>query len=431
MRALLPQTDASGFPLTGADLARTVENGFVVGGVRISQRRAAAVACPRGAYFGGAYAAGSRCASADASAGGFEPGENGFDLANVTEAGYANEFTAFPLAFDTSGAAAVGAAAPGGGLGAPTGAAAAALGPRFHHFISAFSDAGSSSLTLGDLVSWGWVDRWTTQLTVGTSVLFPDIGYVAQLSLVASLTRGGRVTAVTELRSMALDPYADAPGLAVLDVLICVYIVYLGLGSLKRAVRLLCIGKGAARDARMRALFSCGTALDWATVAALAAAAAQYGAYLTRLQAAREALQAMPSGALDLAAPDVDAGANATEVPGAAVIAFPPAWAAPQVAFGAASAALASAKTAAVWALILLSCRIFKYVAFQSRLSVLTDTLWAARDDLLHFGLLFGLMCCCFGYWAYFAFGTQDASFYGAGGAALNFWRVVMWEYNL
>jgi hypothetical protein len=413
--ALLPQVDASGYELTGADLARTAENGFVVGGVRISQRRAAAVVCPHSAYFGGAYSSDQPCASLTA-AGGFDEGVNGFNFSLVAEAGYASEFTRTPLAVDTRGVAA--------------NDAVVAAAPNFHHFISAFDPSANSSAGLADLVSWGWVDRMTTQLIVSTSVLFPDLGYVAQLSLVSSLTRGGRVYARQELRSMSLDPYADSPGLAVLDVLVIAYLIYLGAGTLKRAARLCCIGKGATRSARLRTLFSVSTALDWATVAALAAAVVQWGTYLLQLQAARAALRTMPSGVPAMAAADEAVNGSSTPEPTPAP--FPPDWVAAHAAFGAASAALASSKTAAVWALIFLSCRIFKYVAFQSRLSVLTDTLWAARDDVLHFGVLFGLLCVFFGYWAYFAFGTQDQRFSSAniGGAALGFVQMVMWDYQ-
>ncbi len=463
--ALLPQVDAGGNALAGEDLARTVENGVVIGGVRVSQRRAAAAACPHGAYFGGAFAAGRRCAALSGEAGGFEDGVDGLNLSDVAAAGFAAEFARTPLAFDTSGAAAsslaLALAAGGGGAGgagAAAGAAASARGPEFHHFASAFAPSAESSAALAELVSWGWVDRRTLQLVVGASVLFPDLGYVAQLSLSAAPTRGGRLAAAQELRSMSLDPYADAPGLAALDLLVLLYLIYLGAGALKRAARLCCIGKGAARAARLRALLSVSTALDWATIAALAAAIAAWAAYYGELQAARALLRALPSGAPALAAEgpadgnatatapegnssdtggaggaggaldDAGAGAGA----GAAPAAFPPDWAFVHLAFSAASAALGVFKTAAVWALILLSCRLFKYVAFQSRLSVFADALWAGREDLVHFGLLFGLLCVAFGYWAYFAFGTQDnyLSSAGAGGAPLGFMRMMMWDYQ-
>jgi hypothetical protein len=405
--------DASGGPVSGSNFARTLDVAVVVGGVRISQTRAAPAPCARRGDFS-RVAPRATCSAAGSTAGAFES----MNSSAIADAGAESSFAPALVAGDPDGAA-------------------------FHAFLSAYAPVADSSAALYALASAGWLDHLTAGLRTSVLVLNPELGYVAHLHMLATLSRGGRVASRTMLHSMSLDSYAESPALYALDIFIMLYVVYLILGAGKRMARIFCIRKGSTAEQRWAQLVSFSTALDWGVIFALVAAGALWSKYVLAVTAARGRMAAMAQLEPDdttLAGPPGAPNAtdaNATAAPtnstdtGTGGGPFPPEWALVEQGFANAAAALAAFKTATVWSVIFMTLRLFKYFAFQSRIAVLADTIAAAWEDLVHFFVLVAVLFVGFGTWAHFAFGTQVALYGDSESFVLGMFRFMMLDYDV
>lgn len=438
---VLPQIDAAGNSVGLQQRAQNLQNNVIVGGIRVTQRRGTLAPCPRAANLISKVYAGS-CVH-DSTDGLSYP----LNVMNASSmAGIDNHFKPFTVTGDSSG-------------------------PGFHFFMNAYDESSYSAGALKEAIGLGWIDRQTTQLMTQTLFLNPDVGYVAQVSYDAKVTRGGRMAYKTSLQSISLDKYVESGGLYLLNIFMIFYSVYLLLGVLKRLIRIFCIRKGLSNENRWASLFSWGMVLDLGSFIALVTAMGEWGSFYLVLQTAKEQMANMAllipnipiPGNLTVVVPCEDTGVigggenstdlgNSTNTNSSTVDppictepvedppiyystlgSFPPEWAGVQQTFFTAFGKHASFKTAAVWALIFLTLRLFKYISFQSRLSVITDTINASYEDLVHIVIAFGVIYIAYGVWAHFAFGTQVA-WYGSesdGYYIFGMLRILMWDYDL
>jgi hypothetical protein len=454
----------------GAGRAEVPGGGVALGGVRITQRRARATEC--------SFPSPSFPASIlpwDSASGGGACRSRSWDAAS-------------PAPFAPNASQDAEALAPGLALAfEPAVVPGDPSGPGFHYFVSVYEPESSSSSSVSSLVaSSAWLDGYTADLQVGAAFLYPSAGRVALVRLDAEVLSGGRVAYVGSVRSVPLDPYVASPGLGALDAVVLAYLAYLVLSSLRRTARwALSVGESggccarrsnsaAAADAgaslsaaelqrrlrkqgklgpdsaappppfrSFRAVqrelpgFPSGTApplaspgpgersiafalrlLDWACVFSLGAAVATWIGFAEELARARTALAtSLP------APPDVD--------PPPADPTFPPAWSGALQTVSAAVSAHNSFKTAAVWALILLTVRVFKYAAFQPRVAIFSVTLVQSLSDMAHMALPFTVLFVAFGVWARFSFGSQMESYATDARSAVSSIETVMYGYDL
>jgi hypothetical protein len=424
---VLPQMDSAGNAVDLQERAINLENNVIVGGIRITQRRGDLTSCPRAGNLISKAFSGS-CVQDSANGLSYPQ-----DVMNIsTMDGLEKHFTPYTVPGDMNG-------------------------PGFHFFLNAYDEVSYMIESLKNSVSLGWIDRQTTHLSVQTLFLNPDVGYLAQVSYDAKVTRGGRMAYKTTLQSISLDKYMESGGLYLLNIFMIFYSVYLLLGVLKRLIRIFCIRKGLSNENRWASLFSWGMLLDVGSFVALVTAMGEWGSFYLVLQTAKAQMANMAllipnipvlceegvanDGNSTEVLENNSTGTNTTDCTNpddppiyySTLGSFPPEWAVVQQTFFNAFSKHTSFKTATVWALIFLTIRLFKYVSFQSRLSVVTDTINASYEDLVHITIAFGVIYIAYGVWAHFAFGTQVA-WYGNesdGYYIFGMLRILMWDYDL
>jgi hypothetical protein len=425
--------------------------GFVLGGATLTQQRFAPGPCPA-ALNGGAgnfsalgagtgdFTGGAACATTGG--GGSTAAFGGGGSFNVT----AFDGTVLP----------VGRAFVAGGVpGSPKTPAA------FRAWLSAFADVPTALCRdAGFLLDAGWVGPSTESLEVSLAVMSPELGRVAHVRMTARASAGGLWSHSWRAQSVLLAPYGDAsrgagrplqPGLAVvLDVLICAYFAYLVASVCKRGARGCILAAGDAARARrgkrgagpacclfLGALPSrlppLSVAVDWFSVAAYAAAIATWAAHCGDLAAFNRALAALPrltptlvDGSVDPAVWAPGPGSDTSAAPGA-----PPPWATVEALAGVAVDSYVAFQAAALLALVGLTLRTLKYMAFQAHLAVLFKTLRTSCSAMAHFSLPLVTAFVAFGVWGMFSFGHHLPLWSNTQAASLSIMRFMMYDYDV
>lgn len=327
----LPDTDADGNPYPAwarGRLGGTSAN-LIVGGVRLSTRRVPPAACSLPSDLAALYGGGCR---SDVNSAGpdFTPYGN---LVIAEAAGVAS-------AFSPSDAYAV----------------TDPSGKAFQIFLDQRlpTDPDLTGM-VGGLAAAGWLDNATSAVSLQFALLNGENGMVARVGITAAFSRGGRVSSDLQVSSVLLEPYfGPLAGLVALDLLMLGYWCYLLWGTCRRVGGALC-GKGGAGRPRAGAgccswtgyrvgrLCSYWRLLDVATTVSMLTTFSIWLALLARLRS-------LQSTMVSNLKPDIAAVASFIN----------------QDVFTAADL-FASAKTAAVVTLLLLTLRLFKYFKYQVR----------------------------------------------------------------
>lgn len=328
----LPDADSGGVPYPA--WARGRVGGFspnlIVGGVRLSTRRAAATACPLPAALSALYSDGSCRASSITGTGDLTP----FGNASVAAAaGVGSAFTPTVVVGDSDGA-------------------------QFQYFLDQRLPSEPDLVAaVGGLRAAGWLDNATADVTLQFALLNGELGMVARVGVDASFTAGGRVGTALDVSSLLLEPYhASLGGLIFLDLLMLFYWLYLLWGTGRRVGSALCGAGGAHRPPpgagccawsgyRLgRLLCNYWRLLDITTTVSMITTFSVWFSLLTQLKYVQVSLENAASAA---------AGGSVASV-------------LEQDIFNAV-ATFQSAKVAAVVTLLLLTLRLFKYFKFQVR----------------------------------------------------------------
>jgi hypothetical protein len=271
-------------------------------------------------------------------------------------------------------------------------------------------DADVSDGYVTALRSLGWLDPATKVAKVQLAVLNGEVDVFARIEFSATFTRGGRVANEMRLSSMPANPYggSGAGWIYTLDVVMIAYFLYLLVGASRRTLRILRDGKLGA-EAKLGRLLGLWRVLDWGATASLLACFVTWFVYVDAVAAIRAKIQA-------------DAATPATYAGGPASL---------HVELFYAMDLMDSFKVAAVWALIFLSMRLFKYFTFQPRLAVFTNALGRAATDGAHFALLFTVILATYGVWGFFMFGPQAPDWHDVSTSATSTLRLIMYDYDL
>jgi len=280
----------------------------------------------------------------------------------------------------------------------------------FNLWLNVEDTAASNQEKIWVLDQAGWVDPSTEALTVDMSLLNGEVGYVGRVAMRSDFTPGGRVVNSASVTVLPLDAYSLYPQLEVLDVFAVLYWVYMLLTCGSRLVR-------DVRKARLRALrtgaqlyiftgFTWWHALDVAAVVSFFTAIIQYA----------ELAKGLANVGLD---PQGNPQAYA--------------WGPNAVGLGIATAAarFAAFKQTLVWVLGFLTLRLFFYFRFQPRLSVLVESISRAGIELLHYGIVFGVILAFFGVWGFFMFGALALEWSTPQRSMTTMLRLIQYDYNL
>jgi hypothetical protein len=378
--AVLPQEDYNQQPLPLERRGRIAQYGLVVAGIRLMQTRSAALSCGDSVI---ATLYNDTCYPMDTTS--VSPFGN---LSLADEAGVGSAFRPSSVHGQDPD-----------GFG----------GSVFQLFLNVEDDADTVAAYTTALQEARWLDEATKMVKVQLAVLNAQVGLFARVEFTATFTRGGRVDALTFVTSMPIEPYAGPGGgaLYLLDVVMLGYVAYLLVGAVRRWVR--AVRSHGSGWERFTKVFGFWRVLDFGAVASLLACIVTWYMYVEQVTAIRS----------DIAA------AHATP---ATYAGGPPSL---HVSLYLAMNLMDNFKMAAVWALIFLSARLFKYFTFQPRLAVMTDTLARAWDDGLHFAFLFAILLTMYGVWGYFMFGPQAPDWHSLNTSTVSVIRFMMYDYDL
>jgi hypothetical protein len=377
--AVLPQEDYAGNPIPPQDRGRLAQYGLMVAGIRLLQTRSEAAPCGDAAtatlYNASCYPVGAVSTA---------PFGN---LTLADELGVGSAFVASTIhGADPDGAA--------GGV--------------FQYFINVQDDREVTDAAVEGLKQAGWLDAATHAVKVQLAVLNAEVDSFARIEFAAYFTRGGRVETSVVLSSMPVAPYGSGRDWTyLLDALMFLYIAYLLVGTLKRTANILRAPVPLAT--RLGRLLGFWRILDYGAVGSLVACMATWFEYVKHINAIREGIAA------SAATPATYAGG-------------PPSL---HVELYYAMDLMDTFKVAAVWALIFLSIRLFKYFTFQPRLAVMTNSLARAFSDGAHLALLFTVLLVMYGVWGYFMWGSSAPDWHNVGVAAASTVRLIMYDYDL
>jgi len=356
-----------------------------LGGIRVRQTRQAARACPDATaarvYAGTCYAGAASGAVGDAAA--------------------AAPFGTPPDAF-----------APSGLPGDPV--------LSYQLLLSTVSDLATAQAVVDGLVAGAWTDAGTRVLSVQLALLNaqPGVDRWGVVSFDASFEPGGLVRATTTVRSFPDAPYpASAPGSAAgagfvlfIDALLVVYALYVLAGTLRRVATRVARARGCGGKAAA-ALLDAWLVIDYFTTYFLWALIANWADFARQLAAVRAGI-------------DGDGAASPATYASGDRKGF-------LVALLNAGATFAYARIMAAWALIFLAIRQFKYLQYQSRLAVMTQSIAMSVSDSAAFSLLLAIVLSMYGVWGVAMFGSQAADWQDSHVAVTSIFRYMMYDYDL
>ena len=263
---------------------------------------------------------------------------------------------------------------------------------------------------MANLATAGWLDAATHTVDVQLALLNGQSGVFASVVLRCTFTSGSLVETSSEIRSVPVNPYEPAAAnwyLYVLDALLVLYWAYLALGAARRVWAVVRAPGGAWDKAGM--LCSYWRLLDFATVAALTSVIVLWALLVSELAALRASIAAVVAD--NPAA--IQGGPSTVQADLFDVV-----------------ERLGQVKQAAVFTLIFLTLRLFKYFAFQPRLAIMSTVFARSCGDILTHGFVFALLVVMFGVWAHFLFGPQAADWATPGGSVFSIFRFSMYDYK-
>ena len=276
------------------------------------------------------------------------------------------------------GDAAAAAAAGVSSAFVPTTVEADPAGERFQLTLDPRLNRTQLEGLIEGLRSAGWIDNRTASIDVQFAVMNGEAGLLGRAAVHIGYSIGGAPTITSSTTSIPVDPYFGArAGIAVLDVLLLLYWIYLLAGTLRRVREALfpSLAPQTPWLARIGMLFSYWRLLDIATTVSMIVTFGVWWALLDNMTLVRDSL-----------------GGNPLSVE--------------QDVFNAATQ-YASFKVAAIVTLAALTLRLFKYFAYQQRLAVISEAIKRGFGDAAHFLLLLSVLIVFFGVWGYFMFGAQ------------------------
>jgi hypothetical protein len=244
--------------------------------------------------------------------------------------------------------------------------------------------------TVGVLQGAGWVDIATKTVHTTFGILNPDIGYWGRALVTTTFTRGGRVLNEATVRSLPVEPYTINPALAGLDFVLAVYVAIYCVEALRHTAR-------RCRRARKKLAegdgyaSAAGALLDpWYLL--------DVGTGVLLLATIGEWIRATATLAALRAA---IAGLHWTPATVANDTFIALAW------IEAGVRDFTSFKVVGVLSLAAFMMRLFWQFSLQPKLSVMTETLSRACSDVWHFSILFAVILIFYGVWGQIFFGPQ------------------------
>lgn len=278
----------------------------------------------------------------------------------------------------------------------------------FQYWLDVTATRATNQATLVQLDAAGWLDSATASVAVEFAVLNGEIGFVGRVALRAAFGAGGRVETSAAVTSLPIDPHGMYPQLRVLDTFAVIWLLYCATSLLHSVSAALAGGDYAA-------LLSYWFLLDYVSTGALVAAVAQYGGVVGALAGLGLDPAALPS-AYAKGCSACPATYDCCSV-GNNILA--------------ASERFEAFKSTAVLYLICATLRLFYFFTLQPRLAVFPDAFARAFPDLLHFGILFGVVMTMFGVWGHFLFGSLAPDWHTVSGSITTVFRLMNWDYDL
>ena len=386
------ESDDYGAPFVKAPQrpGRIVNNyGLIVGGVRLAQIRSREAPCPDGGVFAKLY--NDTCydfGAAPSGAGGFG------DAAAAAAAGVSSAFQP---------------ASSGGGL-LPELVDAYDDGPFFQLYLSGIEELASGQGKVTGLEGAGWLDEASQVVAVQLALYNGQTNSFATVEMATTFMPGGRLDVASRVGSFSANPYLGAAsGAYVLDFMLSCYALYLLRSTLKRLAASL--REPGDVLSKLSHVFQLWRMLDVGASVFLWTSIGLWISFCVKLAAIRRDIFADSS-----ASPETYATSAHAETARQIFAAFE---------------TYSSFKIAAVWALIFLSLRLFKYFQFQPRLAVITDSLIMAFKDGVHFALLFAVLLTLYGVWGHFMFGPQCPDWRSVDSSIISVFRYMMYDYDL
>ena len=365
---------------------RIVNNyGLIVGGVRLAQIRSRGAPCPDGGVFAKLY--NDTCYDF-----GGAPSGEGF---GSSPAG--NVASAFLP--QTSG----------GGL-LPELVDAYDDGPFFQLYLSGVSTLQAGQNRVTNLEEAGWLDEASQVVAVQVALYNGQTNSFATVEMATTFMPGGRLDVASRVGSFSANPYLGvASGAYVLDFMLSCYALYLLRSTLKRLAA--SVREPGDVLTKLSHVFQLWRMLDVGASVFLWTSIGLWISFCVKLAAIRRDVFADAS-----ASPETYATSAHAETARQIFAAFE---------------TFSSFKIAAVWALVFLSLRLFKYFQFQPRLAVITDSLIMAFKDGVHFALLFAVLLTLYGVWGHFMFGPQCPDWRSVNSSIVSVFRFMMYDYDL
>jgi hypothetical protein len=362
----------------------------IIGGIRVAQTRAARVACPGSSSTGFARLYNDSCwnfASAPS-------GATDFGDADAAQAGGVEE------AFAPSGS--------GGNL-LPALVRSYNDGPFFQIYVDALTPLADGQAIVNALEDARWVDEGTSAVAIQLALYNGQTDFFATVEMAVTFTSGGRLDISSRVGSFSAEPYRGYEWIYIFDFVLVVYSIYLLRSTTVRFLE--AVRRPGDLLSRVGNVLQFWHVLDVGATCSLLTSIVLWISFNAKLSTVRDAIGG-------------DAGASKEAYSGSA-------HASTANAIFDAFEIFASFKIAAVWSLIFLSLRLFKYFQFQPRLAVIADSLTMAFKDLAHFALLFIVLMCCFGTWGHFMFGTQAPDWRSINTSIVSVIRYMMYDYDL
>jgi len=315
------------------------------------------------------------------------------------------------------GDAAAGAPAPASAF-VPTNLPYERGAASYQLLVSTVSDLATAQAIVDGLTAGAWTDAGTRTLSAQVALLNaqPGVNLWGILRFDAVFTPGGLVRVTSTVNSFPDAAYGRPWGsktagfIVFLDITLVAYALYLGVGTLRRVVGR--TSKARGLSGKLSALlldpwllidyFTCGCV--WGTIG-------NWGAFASEMGAIRKLIDDDA-----LATPAVYASGDRTGF---------------LISLLNARDAYVACRFVAAWCVILLALRQFKYLQYQSRLAVMSQSLSMAAGDSVAFSLLLTIILSCYGVWGMGMFGSQAPDWQDAHVTINSLFRYMMYDYDL
>jgi Polycystin cation channel len=278
----------------------------------------------------------------------------------------------------------------------------------FQYLFDTAATYDDALVIIDNLDAGGWLDAATNDATVKFGIYNGEIGYYGYVQFYAQFLRGGQVYYLPTIRSVTSDPYFGKPGFIVLDILMMIYTLYLIWSTFYRLFRNVSKSRGSCCY-RFSSIFTATSLLDMLASGSMIAMMICWFIFCARVS-------------------DLNNFVNGSD-PSPASFSSGPFEVTEKIIL--ANDAYYAYKNAAALSLVALTCRLFKYFAYQPRLAVMTTAFVNALSDTLHFAVLFLVICTMYGVWGYFLFGSQAPDWSSPSNAFLSVVRFIMYDYDI